>query len=333
MTQSKEYSIVLINAKDTKARQRGVIQDAACEDLCIKAAERRGYAIDVLRPYLTAGFNSTAAAYNHLVNVNIKLYIVFFTAFVTYLYDVYPDDPDALHILSSEKQPSKMLNNFANLLAEVLQLLWPSHHNFIGHASLKFITGLVLEILSKDEPMTDAPKCHIFSRAKRNSGIFPTELPSIICDQTLPLLRDAINFTNDITSFYKEYPLDVIIEQGVPYEVHIGLHSAGYNAPLARDPASTIMSTGLYNLRTFSQQCVDWIMYKCEEHERMMYSISPFISCLPVGGKKENPRTLTGNLSFRKTPRTSFDDMSSGFMNRTRLLLPKLTRGNVFPPS
>lgn len=34
--------------------------------------------------------------------------------------------------------------------------------------------------------------------------IFPKDLPYILYVQALPLLREVINFTNDITSFYKE---------------------------------------------------------------------------------------------------------------------------------
>ncbi|SJK99220.1 uncharacterized protein ARMOST_02511 [Armillaria ostoyae] len=136
------------------------IEDAAREDLCIKEAEHRGYAVDVLRPYLTVGFNITPAAYNHLVNVNVKSYIVFFTAYATYLYGVYPDDLDALvgvpiptHFVLGEaaKQDAEQLCKSSGRSASVL---WPSRHDFIVHASLKFITMLVLEILSKDEPVS-----------------------------------------------------------------------------------------------------------------------------------------------------------------------------------
>ncbi len=72
------------------------VEDAALEDLCIKEGEHRGYALDVLGPSLTVGLNIAAAAYHHLTNVKVKVYIVFFTAFVAYFDDVYPDDPDAL---------------------------------------------------------------------------------------------------------------------------------------------------------------------------------------------------------------------------------------------
>ncbi|KAK0443057.1 uncharacterized protein EV420DRAFT_1768707 [Desarmillaria tabescens] len=53
------------------------VEDAALEDPCIKEAERRGYALDALKPYLTVGLNITASAYHHLVNVDVKVYIVF----------------------------------------------------------------------------------------------------------------------------------------------------------------------------------------------------------------------------------------------------------------
>ncbi|PBK98175.1 terpenoid synthase [Armillaria gallica] len=195
------------------------VEDAVLEDLCIKEGERRGYALDVLGPALTVGLNITAAAYHHLANVQVKVYIVFFTAFMTYLDDAYPDDPDALvgvpsftkHFASSEKQPTKMLDDLANLLAESSQLFGQVVADFIVHAGLKFITGLILEIQNKGELVSV-----IFDRyaiyLREMSGIaeaytmfiFPAELPYNIYIQALPLIRDFINFTNDITSFYKE---------------------------------------------------------------------------------------------------------------------------------
>ncbi len=45
---------------------------------------------------MTVGLNIAAAAYHHLANVKVEVYIIFFTAFVTYLDDAYPDDPDTL---------------------------------------------------------------------------------------------------------------------------------------------------------------------------------------------------------------------------------------------
>ncbi|KAK0438915.1 isoprenoid synthase domain-containing protein [Armillaria borealis] len=193
-------------------------EDAALEDLCIKEAKRRGYAVDVLMPYLTVGLNIAATAYRHLANANVKVYIVFFTGFLVYFDDAYPDDPDTLlgvpnftkYFTSSEKQPTKMLDDFANVLAETPQLFGQVAADFIVHASLRFITGLVLEMQSKDEPMHRVDRYAMYLREL--SGIleayamfiFPTELPYKIYVQTLPLLRDVINFMNDIPSFYKE---------------------------------------------------------------------------------------------------------------------------------
>ncbi|KAK0442258.1 isoprenoid synthase domain-containing protein [Desarmillaria tabescens] len=194
------------------------VEDAALEDLCTKEAERRGYALDALKPYLTVGLNITASAYHHLVNVDVKVYIVFFTAFATYFDDVYPDDPDALigvpnftkYFASSEKQPTKMLDDFANVLAETPQLFGDVAADFIVQAGLRFITGLILEIRSKSEPTHKVDRYTVFLREL--SGIaeaytifmFPKDLPYNLYVQALPLLRDVINFTNDITSFYKE---------------------------------------------------------------------------------------------------------------------------------
>ncbi|KAG7440245.1 terpenoid synthase [Guyanagaster necrorhizus] len=194
------------------------VEDAALEDLCYKEAVRRGYAVDVLRPYLTVGLNITASAYHHLVDDNIKVYIVFFTAFATYFDDVYPDDPDALIGVPA----------FTKILAGTSYLFGEVAADFIVQAALRFITSLILEIRSKSEPvstlisltngtLTHRPrqthkvdKYAIFLREL--SGIaeayavfmFPAELPYNLYVQALPFLREVINFTNDITSFYKE---------------------------------------------------------------------------------------------------------------------------------
>ncbi|KAK0506742.1 isoprenoid synthase domain-containing protein, partial [Armillaria luteobubalina] len=192
--------------------------DAALEDICIKEAERRGYAVDVLMPYLTVGLNITAPAYRHLANVKVKIYIVFFTAFATYFDDVYPDDPDALvgvpnftkHFASSEKQPTKMLDDFANILAETSELFGEVAADFIVQAGLRYITGLILEIRSKSEPTHKVDQYALFLRDLSGIAeayavfIFPEDLPYNLYVQALPLLREVINFTNDITSFYKE---------------------------------------------------------------------------------------------------------------------------------
>ncbi|KAK0234405.1 isoprenoid synthase domain-containing protein [Armillaria nabsnona] len=195
------------------------VEDAALlEDICIKEGERRGYALDVLRPSLPVGLNLVAAAFRHIANVKVKVYIVFFTAFMTYLDDAYPDDPDALvgvpnftkHFASSEKQPTKMLDDVANLLAEASQLFGPVSADFIVHAALKFITTLILEIQSKNEPGQKVDRYALYLRELSGIGeayamfIFPAELPYDVYVQALPLIRDFINFGNDITSFYKE---------------------------------------------------------------------------------------------------------------------------------
>ncbi|SJL16070.1 uncharacterized protein ARMOST_19586 [Armillaria ostoyae] len=136
----------------------------------------------------------------------------------TYFDNVYPDDPDTLvsvpdfikHFASSEKQPTKMLDDFASILAETSQLFGKVAADFIVQAGLRFITRLILEIHSKSEPTHKVDRYAIFLREL--SGIpeaytmfiFPKDLPYNLYVQALPLLREVINFMNDITSFYKE---------------------------------------------------------------------------------------------------------------------------------
>ncbi|KAK0421596.1 hypothetical protein EV421DRAFT_970410 [Armillaria borealis] len=72
------------------------------------------------------------------------------------------------------------------------------------------MTALILEIRSQSEPTHKVDKSAVFLREL--SGIleaytmlmFPKDLPYNLYIQALPLLRDFINFMNDIASFYKE---------------------------------------------------------------------------------------------------------------------------------
>ncbi len=157
------------------------IWDPELESLCMKEVEHRGYALEALQPYLVTGLNIAASAYHHIDNINIKVYIAIYTAFAIYFDDAYPDDPDALvgvpnftkvnidvyifasqipisstqHFASSEKQPTKMLDDFAGVLAEASQLFGEVTADFIVQAVLKFMTALILEIRSKSEPVSN----------------------------------------------------------------------------------------------------------------------------------------------------------------------------------
>ncbi|KAG7440246.1 terpenoid synthase [Guyanagaster necrorhizus] len=194
------------------------VEDVVLEDLCIKEAECRGYDLGVLRPSLTVGLNIAASAYRHLTDNNVKIYIAFYTMILTYLDDTYPDDPDVLigvpnftkYFMSTEKQPSKTLNDLAILLTETPQFFGPIAADFIIHSTLRFITGLILETRSKYEPRHKNDKYAMFLREISGDSdayamfIFPADLPYHVYIQTLPLLRDVVSFMNDIPSFYKE---------------------------------------------------------------------------------------------------------------------------------
>ncbi|KAK0438924.1 isoprenoid synthase domain-containing protein [Armillaria borealis] len=194
------------------------IWDPTLEALCLAEAERRGYSTDVLRPYLTLGLNITVSAYHYIDDDNVKVFIVFFCMFLIYLDDVYPDDSDALggvpdftkRFTSSKKQSSKILNDLADLLTESSQHFGKVTADFIVHSALKFITGLILEVQSKQESTQRVEEYAIFLREQCGLAeafamfIFPRDLPFHLYIQALPSMRDFIDFANDILSFYKE---------------------------------------------------------------------------------------------------------------------------------
>ncbi|PBK89268.1 terpenoid synthase [Armillaria gallica] len=237
------------------------IWDPELESLCMKEVEHRGYALEALQPYLVTGLNIAASAYHHIDNINIKVYIAIYTAFAIYFDDAYPDDPDALvgvpnftkHFASSEKQPTKMLDDFAGVLAEASQLFGEVTADFIVQAVLKFMTALILEIRSKSEPAIDKYALYL----RELSGIaeayavfvFPAEFPYSIYIQALPLLRNVTCFINDIVSFYKE-------------------EADGENHNLISILAEANGEPKTTTLRNMVGRCM-------EEHERVLLILSP----------------------------------------------------------
>ncbi|KAG7440250.1 terpenoid synthase [Guyanagaster necrorhizus] len=194
------------------------IWESTLEARCLVEAERRGYSIEVLRPYLTLGLNITVSAYHYIDDTNVKVFIAFFCMFLIYLDDVYPNDSDVLggvpdftrRFTSSEKQSSKILNDLADLLTESSQYFGRVTADFIVHSALKFITGLILEVQSKNESTQRVEEYAIFLREQCGLAeafamfIFPGNLPFHLYIQALPSMRDFIDFANDILSFYKE---------------------------------------------------------------------------------------------------------------------------------
>ncbi|KAK0432603.1 uncharacterized protein EV420DRAFT_1755377, partial [Desarmillaria tabescens] len=199
------------------------VSDPALEDLCMKEAEHRGYALDALRPYLVTGLNITASAYHHLDDVNVKVYIAFYTTFAIYFDDVYPDDPDALvgvpiftkHFASSEKQPNKMLDDFANILAEASQLFGEVTAEFHRPGDPQRHEVYLSRSLAHQRRQTHkVEKYAVFLRELSGIAeayavfIFPTEMPYSVYIEALPLLREVICFINDVTSFKEELDSD-----------------------------------------------------------------------------------------------------------------------------
>ncbi|KAK0438923.1 isoprenoid synthase domain-containing protein [Armillaria borealis] len=175
------------------------IWDPSLQALCLVEAERRGYSVEVLKPYLVLGLNITTAAYHYIDDTNVKMFISFFCMFLIYLDDVYPDDSEALGGVP----------DFTRYFGKVTA-------DFIVHSALKFITGLILEVQSKLEPLIEIHR-RIESKNTRyffekQCGlaeafamfIFPRDIPYHLYIQALPSMRDFIDFANDILSFYKE---------------------------------------------------------------------------------------------------------------------------------
>ncbi|PBK64233.1 terpenoid synthase, partial [Armillaria solidipes] len=172
-----------------------------------------------LEPYLTVELNIAASAYHHLANDDVKVYIAFFTAFATYFDDTYPDDPDTLvgvpgftkHFASLEKQPTKMLDNFANLLAEAPHCSLAKSLLILLFKGASVTVSLASGLSTHQRQQTHkVDRYALFLRDLSGMPeaytvfIFPKGLPYNLYIQALPLLCEVVNFMNDITSFYKE---------------------------------------------------------------------------------------------------------------------------------
>ncbi len=59
------------------------------------------------------------------------------------------------HFASLEKQPTKMLEDFANILAEAPELFGEVAADFIVQGGLRYITALILEIRGKSDPVSN----------------------------------------------------------------------------------------------------------------------------------------------------------------------------------
>ncbi len=128
---------------------------------------------------------------------------------------------------SSERQPTKILNYFADLLTETYQIFGKVTADLVVNTALKFLNGLILEVESKNEPVSliftntiqsthpvtqthQVEEYALYLRQLSGFGedaaifVFPRELPYNSYIQALPCIRDFINFGNDVLSFYKE---------------------------------------------------------------------------------------------------------------------------------
>ncbi|KAK0442302.1 uncharacterized protein EV420DRAFT_1727569 [Desarmillaria tabescens] len=145
--------------------------------------------------------------------------VKFFHMFMLYLDDVYPLDSNVQegvteftkHFTSdSETQSIEILKYFADLLTESYRIFGKVTADLVVHNALKFLSGLILEVESKNEPTHQVEEYALYLRQLSGFGedaaifVFPRELPYKWYIQALPSIHDFINFGNDVLSFYKE---------------------------------------------------------------------------------------------------------------------------------
>ncbi|KAK0220434.1 isoprenoid synthase domain-containing protein [Armillaria fumosa] len=194
------------------------VSDPVFHALALKEAERREYPIEELKPYFVLGVKSTVSAYHYLGDMSVKMYATFFHMFMLYLDDLYPRDVNVQEgvndftkrFTSSERQPTEILNYFAEFLAETYRIFGKVTADLVVNTALKFLNGLILEVESKNEPTHQVEEYALYLRQLSGFGedaaifVFPRELPYNSYIQALPCIRDFINFGNDVLSFYKE---------------------------------------------------------------------------------------------------------------------------------
>ncbi|KAG2146059.1 isoprenoid synthase domain-containing protein [Suillus bovinus] len=193
------------------------LDEAWCSE-CYQEVIKRGYPMDDILPYIAVGVAMVSNAYDHLPDRASKMWMCLFTTLLACIDDKMITPEYMVHayrfneqFVNCQPQGHPLMNALDGLLREVT-----CHHsapvsNFVVTSSLDFVSSLLLDIETKDMPISrQNPSYPEYARLLSGVEyayayyIFPSTVPLREYVQCMPDLAIVINHTNDILSYYKE---------------------------------------------------------------------------------------------------------------------------------
>ncbi|KZT00026.1 terpenoid synthase [Laetiporus sulphureus 93-53] len=175
-----------------------------------------------IRPHIVTALTITETAYHHVSDMNAKVAITVFTALLTCMDDPGKHNSDAVDSIDhyrrlcngSAMHDPGMLGELNRCLKGMWDLYPPLGANAIFIATLKFMNGTMLEN-SDESAFSNSSGSRAFVEYQRNlTGIseayaffiwdkksFPD---SRVYERAIPDAALAVNYVNDLLSFYKE---------------------------------------------------------------------------------------------------------------------------------
>ncbi|KAG1849796.1 isoprenoid synthase domain-containing protein [Suillus tomentosus] len=197
-----------------------VTLDEAYHSECCQEAIKRGFPMDgkySIRTYMDAGVAMGSFTYAHLPDP-ARMWMSLFTAVVTRIDDMVDNGEDMVDVccfnerfVNRQPQGNPMMNMLDVILREITCLHSPLASDLITTSALNFMSSNCLDNETRD--MQISPQVPLYAQYSRElSGladgyalfIFPSMLPIRQYIQCMPYLRNIVNHTNDILSFYKE---------------------------------------------------------------------------------------------------------------------------------
>ncbi|KAJ8698757.1 hypothetical protein PTI98_005429 [Pleurotus ostreatus] len=192
---------------------------------CVEDAAARGFPMEAspgvpsFCPFIMCGVFVACTAYGHLESLSTRMYIALYTSSVTYVDDVYNNQPNlpkafCHNFIMHLPQETSVLRAFDQLLRETWRHFDGVQANFIIASSMYYMNAVAIEHGIRPLETQTSDFFRFFRGLSGNSSsfcvfIFPNDVPPNSYIQALPFMMDYVNYMNDVLSFYKEEVNDV----------------------------------------------------------------------------------------------------------------------------